>query len=283
MTEQYISKKELNTTEYDAVMLLDQYNSRIILSECAGKKERAIARLRELGSEKSLGKIIYFANIEDKNLFQREGFVEEGIIEDYFKGDDAYCLSYFNDPQRQNSAEEGRENKIIEKALQEQPFGMEGKASEYTLRLAKPRDAGDIAKLIDRVFDTYPTPMNNEEYIKKVMDNEVRLVVAESKDGSIASVASAEMKKNLGNAEITDCATLEEHRGKGLMSHLIGYLEKQLTEEGFIVLYSLARALSPAVNIVLRRSGYKYTGRMVKNCNIMGKFEDMNIWVKKLQ
>lgn len=282
MATQYLTEQKINGNGYDADVSLDPYNSRIILSKCAGHKERAIERLIELCAGEQLGKIIYFANKGDKDIFQREGFVEEGIIENFYKGEDAYCLSYFYDPKRKYNEDKSKEDEIITKALQTQSQDTKGKSNDYLIRIGQSQDVEAIANLFAKVFDTYPTPMNDEKYIKKVLDNKIRFVVAEDKEGFLASVASADMKKDLGNAEITDCATKQEHRGRGLMSQLVWYLEKQLTHEGFRTLYSLARALSPGVNIVFRRGGYDYTGRMVKNCNIMGKFEDMNIWVKKL-
>jgi hypothetical protein len=68
--------------------------------------------------------------------------------------------------------------------------------------------------------------------------------------------------------------------GKGVLSQLIYHLEQELADKGFITLFSLSRALSSGINIALSKHGYDYTGRLVNNCNIMGRFEDMNIRVK---
>ena len=47
-------------------------------------------------------------------------------------------------------------------------------------------------------------------------------------EGKIVSAASAEMNHFYHNAEITDCATLPEHRKFGLLKQLILKLEEEL-------------------------------------------------------
>jgi len=56
----------------------------------------------------------------------------------------------------------------------------------------------------------------------------------------------------------------------------------ELKNKGYIIVYSIARALSYGMNIVFAKQNYIYGGRLINNCNIMGKFEDMNIWFKEL-
>lgn len=68
-----------------------------------------------------------------------------------------------------------------------------------------------------------------------------------------------------------------------MTDELVHHLEQELKIKGFITLFSLSRALSTGINIVFSKHGYEYTGRLVNNCNIMGRFEDMNIWVKSLR
>jgi putative beta-lysine N-acetyltransferase len=84
------------------------------------------------------------------------------------------------------------------------------------------------------------------------------------------------------NAEMTDCATYPEYRGKGILSNIINELELELKNRNFITLYSLSRAINIGINMVLCKHEYKYSGRLLKNCNICGAFEDMNIWTKRI-
>jgi hypothetical protein len=72
-------------------------------------------------------------------------------------------------------------------------------------------------------------------------------------------------------------------RGKGYLNQLIFALERDLKASGFRTSFSLARARSFGMNLVLSKRGYDYSGRHINNCRIMNGFEDMNIWVKRLQ
>ena len=58
--------------------------------------------------------------------------------------------------------------------------------------------------------------------------------------GKIVSAASAEVNTFYKNAELTDCATLKEHRKYGLMKIILQELERELTEQGIYCAYSIA-------------------------------------------
>jgi hypothetical protein len=47
-------------------------------------------------------------------------------------------------------------------------------------------------------------------------------------------------------------------------------------------LFSIARALSPAINITFGDAGYTFGGTLINNTNISGRIESMNIWYKQL-
>ena len=67
-----------------------------------------------------------------------------------------------------------------------------------------------------------------------------------------------------------------------MLSSIILSLEVALAHQRIKTLYSLSRAMSYGMNIILSRNNYQYAGRMIKNCNIMGDFEDLNLWVKSI-
>jgi putative beta-lysine N-acetyltransferase len=148
------------------------------------------------------------------------------------------------------------------------------------LREAVEADIPEISALYEKVFKTYPIPLNQPQYVELLMDKDYLFMVI-THEGTNISCALADINYQLSNAEITDCASLPEYRGQGLMFAVIGALEKEVQSRGIKCLYSIARALSPGMNTVFKKLGYTYTGRLVNNCNIFGKFEDMNLWVKK--
>ena len=114
------------------------------------------------------------------------------------------------------------------------------------------------------------------------MERNVLYRAVKDETGRIVSAASAEVDDKHSNAELTDCATEPEQRGKGLMFHILSALEADLRERGIMTAYSLARARSVGMNRVFHRLRHEYSGRLVNNCDIYGQFEDMNIWVKRL-
>lgn len=263
-----------------ASIYIDSHNKRLKMQDYEGRVDQLQNHLIPLCRQHDLGKII--CTVSEKNLkeFLENKYVAEGTIEGFFKGEAGWCVSYFVDEKRSRNENTENENLIVNKA-KEFKNQFNSKSDVFDIRTAAEDDAESIADLFQKVFKTYPTPMNSPEYIMKTMTTHVLFKMA-LVEGSLASVASADMNNKLQHAEITDCATLEEYRGRGLLSELIHELEQELINRKFITLFSLCRALSEGMNIVLSKHGYDYTGRLVNNCNIMGRFEDMNIWVKKL-
>jgi hypothetical protein len=49
------------------------------------------------------------------------------------------------------------------------------------------------------------------------------------------------------------------------------------------IAYTIARSLSYPVNSLFSRAGYSFGGTLVKNTNICGSFESMNVWYKALE
>jgi putative beta-lysine N-acetyltransferase len=82
--------------------------------------------------------------------------------------------------------------------------------------------------------------------------------------------------------EMTDFATLSGHRRQGLASCLLKAMENEMIQQGLKTAYSIARSLSPAMNITFVKNGYKYGGTLGNNTNIAGRIESMNIWYKHL-
>lgn len=206
----------------------------------------------------------------------------EGIYKGYFLGEDAFCMALYFDVERRTSDDWLEEDRILGQvqrlpAKQERPEVPDG----FTLRHAGETDAGRLSALYGGIFHTYPTPMADPEYVRKVLREGTVFYVIEQAD-SLVSAASAEIDGQYRNAEITDCATLPDYRKHGLMRLLIGALEEELVARNIRCAYSLSRALSFGMNAALRQLGYRYGGRLTKNCSIYTKFEDMNLWNKTL-
>ncbi len=227
-----------------------------------------------------LGKIIMVAGESDwQPLFSR-GFCLEALHPTFFSGKPGYHLSKFSSAERRNSlhwdAAENILKQVRQLSAQYKPLPM-----DYQIRTADIGDIPQLVSLYSSVFHSYPTPMDDPQYIEKAIHTNMhfKIVLAQ---GKIASAASLDLDMDTNSAELTDCATLPDYRGQSLMSHLVSHLEVAARSIGLTTVYTIARATSFGINAIFFRHGYSYYGRFINNCDICGRFEDMNLWSKKL-
>lgn len=229
-------------------------------------------------------KVIIYAKYRDVAAFQDLGYLLEGRIDGFFAGRHAYLLAKFLTPERQTSREKQRADDILHlsltKAVYQKPYQL---PCGFVMRVAGSADAEPLARLYRSIFPLYPTPIGDPEYIKNNMAQGTNLYALVEKDGEIVCAASAEIDRIGKSAELTDCATIPELQGRGLLQALFVELEEQLAARGVYYLYTLTRAVSAGMNITAAKMGYVYRGRLINNCVISTGFEDMNIWVKPLR
>lgn len=101
-------------------------------------------------------------------------------------------------------------------------------------------------------------------------------------EGQLVSLASSEMDVDSKNVELTDFATLPEFRGNSFAGRLLRRMEKEMKTRNILTAYTIARAVSPGMNITFSKAGYDYRGTLINNTNISGQIESMNVWYKHL-
>jgi len=143
-----------------------------------------------------------------------------------------------------------------------------------------------IADIYKKVFNTYPFPIYDHEYIASTMDDNF-IYFSIQKNGKIVAMSSSEMDIDHQNVEMTDFATLPEYQGKGFALYLLFKMEDEMRKKDIKTVYTIARAISYGVNIIFAKMGYKYGGTLYNNTNISagcasGNFESMNVWYKYL-
>lgn len=265
---------------------IDYTNSRMKIIKFESISVSSIKRLIHFAAGERLGKIICNCETENIKNFIQAGFCLEGRIDGYFKGRDAFCMSYFVSSRRKicSDGDREKENALLIKSLDiSNTFIYDSNNLRYHIRDAAESDIKEMAELFSNVFFTYPSPVYDEEYLKQTMMKKKVLYKAAVYNEKIIGIASADMDKENLNAEITDCATYPKYRGKGVLANIIYFLESDLENMGFITLYSLSRATNIGINFALSKHGYSYRGRLINNCDICGGFEDMNIWVKSFK
>ncbi len=274
---------EIEDDSYSASVYIDYYNKRLKISDYqATDYQKMIKRFSWIAEANQFDKIFVKTKSEDFQEFLSRGYVMEGVLRYYFSGEDAYVLSRFSSEERIHSDCLIEEGVIVEDII----YGSKKKevkplSESFEIRTATLDDIPQLVYIYRSVFETYPSPLANPDYIKSAMGRDVIFKLA-FEDGMPIAAASAEILKKHSNAEMTDCATIPAAQGRGIMQHLLADLENVVREKGIKTAYTLARAQSIGMNKSFFRLRYEYSGRLINNCDIFGQFEDLNIWVKKL-
>lgn len=269
------------TSEINSMLYVDETNKRIkMLGGKAAIQEVASAAIK-MAESKGFGKIWGFVSSEEAGQLAELGFVREGELEGYYRAGAGIGIAYYLSPERAISQRTFEEDAIVRLSEEKATQAASQSPADYTFRAATSADTQRISDVLCQVFSSYPTPIDSAQAIADAMARSAFFMLAEYQ-GEIISVMSADIDLEHLVAEMTDCATLPEHRGKGLMQELLQQMEIEMRQRGLRALFTLARATSQAMNIAFARQEYQYRGRFINNCHIAGDWEDMNIWVKSL-
>ena len=274
--------KSIKTLDYSVLLYLDFFNERLRVDNYRGNMSMILQELNEILDKNSFTKVIFFARPEHWQQLLAKGFELEAIIKGFFNGTDNYVMTCYKEIERRTNKYWIQEDTILQTIQEKKQNRMEAMIPDhYHFRKATSSDAKKLAELYSRVFAIYPTPMNVPEYVKRMIEAGTIFYIVES-NKQIVSAASADINQLFHHAELTDCATLPEHRKYGLMKKLLIHLEADLKNSRIFCAFSIARALSFGMNAAFYQLGYQYNGRLTNNCYIFDKLEDMNVWVKDL-
>jgi hypothetical protein len=67
----------------------------------------------------------------------------------------------------------------------------------------------------------------------------------------------------------------------GFAGTLLHAKEAHMKNEGIVLAYTIARAISRPINTTLAVVEYQFGGLLPNNTNICGSLESMNVWYKK--
>lgn len=273
----------LSTSSITVDLVCDYFNNRLLVKNYSGVMEEIVSSIDLFIGKHQIQKAIIFAYQKDLQALYAKGFIVEAIINKFFNGADAYYAVKYYSNDRRTSLAWMKEDEILFNVSQyeKEPLSKHLPA-EYQLIKAAKNDSEALSELYQAVFNIYPTPLNNPSYIRETMNQKCIYYFIKHKDRMI-SAAAADLNLSNRNAEITDCATLPSYRKLGCMKMLVTNLEKELMNQHIYHVYSIARALSFGMNKCLHQLGYTYSGRLMNNCYIFNKLEDMNVWVRDLK
>ncbi|WP_070001143.1 putative beta-lysine N-acetyltransferase [Cellulosilyticum sp. I15G10I2] len=257
------------------------YNNRIYLMAYNDKDEDHITNwLDLLANNRGYSKII--AKLPHKIVpkFIQSGFTKEGEIQGYYKGcSTCFLLSKYLDANRLEVKDKLLIDNVIEVAKSKKYKDLPPLKPEFSIRQMTQADAENMAKVYQEVFETYPFPICDAEYIKQTMITHVKYFGV-TYQGELIGLSSCEMNKEEQNVEMTDFAILPKARNYKLAKQLLHEMEKAMQEAQMKTFYTIARATSYAMNATFSSMGYSFGGTLYNNTQIAGQIESMNLWYK---
>jgi len=260
-----------------------RYNDRIYLMKLAPMpSDNHPHQLIDLAEKNKYSKI--FAKVPERRaqIFFDAGFLEEARIPAFYSGREAAVfMGFYLKSERSIEADPDRIEEIISIALAKETEDLSKINDSPRVRACDEGDAEALVNIYKDIFATYPFPIHDPDYILGTMKSNVDYFGIES-DGKLVAVSSAEMDKHSSNVEMTDFATLIDYRGYGYAKYLLARMDVEMKKKNIKTAYTIARSMSPGMNITFSKAGYQFGGRLKNNTHISGNIESMNIWYKSL-
>jgi len=227
-----------------------------------------------------------FVKVPDplSQTFLNNGYMTEAIVPGLYNGqEDGLFMKYYLSEDKSVPIDQEANQAVLEAALAKhsecsKQFEL---PDDFTCRIAKPFDAPLMAKLYEEVFDSYPFPITDSNYLKDSMSSNV-VYFGIWRRGELVALSSCEMYPLDECVEMTDFAVSPAYRGYGFSYYLLQQMEKTMKDYGMKTAYTIARSTSYGMNNTFSRSGYQYCGLLPQNTQIGGQIEDMNVWFKSL-
>lgn len=271
---------------HNALIQHGPLSNRIYLMKLKNARPKILVpAMDKLAQSNGYTKIVAKIPVCKAAIFLESGYQQEADVPGFYQGQEAALfLGRYLDPDRQKEASLLNIENIIDVAQEKDKRLPDSDTlpSGAVLRWCIPNDVKKISELYREVFPSYPFPIDNPDYITETMLNHIVYFGIEMNQQLIA-LSSAEMDTVSKNVEMTDFATLPEYRGNNFSGLLLAAMEKDMSSRGIQTAYTIARAISPGMNITFAKAGYIYGGRLINNTNISGQIESMNVWHKSLQ
>jgi putative beta-lysine N-acetyltransferase len=275
-------RDKIEKTTSGSVIQHGDSNDRVYLIKTATDDYPSIIdKINHLAGENGYGKI--FAKIPVWMLpgFMADGFIIEAHVPGMNKGTEAvFFVSKFLNSDRLLDIETDKLRELSQTLKTRYKVVREEISTDYKVKELRRADAERIASVFSKVFATYPFPINDPGYIAETFSHGTRYFGIENGAGKLIAVSSAEVDMESKNAEMTDFAVSKDYRGKKLSVILLMEMERYMKKAGVKTLFTIARLKSLPMNKTFLRLGYRYSGTLIKNTNIAGNIESMNVLYK---
>ncbi len=262
------------------------YSNRIYLMKLAPQDLPDLTeQLETLAQREKYTKIFAKVPQNAARPFLEEGYQQEAFIPGFYKGKtDALFLGKYLDEKRATPADPNALKEVLALAQSKAEKQPEQRPLPDGLELIPccQEHADEMSNIYKEVFPSYPFPIHDPGYLRETMQSHIDYFGI-LKAGKLIALSSSEMDLASANVEMTDFATLPPHRGQGLARILLQRMEEAMHTRGMHTAYTIARALSPGMNITFAQMGYQFSGALINNTQISGSIESMNIWYKPLR
>lgn len=262
-----------------AVVQHGHHNNRIYVMHLNTQDNGSlILKLDNMAIENGYGKI--FAKIPATcwEAFESAGYNKEAVVPGFFRGttDGLFIAKFFSEDRQKTS-----KPLCVDRMESISSSDPRTDSSASPIVVCSPADAEELGKIYEQAFESYPFPIHQPEYLKRMMSKNVFYFGIHVKKKIIA-VAAAEIDSANQTCEMTDFATLPEFRGCGLAGSLLRRLDEEARTCGVKTAYTIARADSQGMNRVFKKKEYRYAGRLTQNSQIGGRIRSMTVWYKHL-
>ncbi len=257
-------------------------NDRIYLLKLnTGDIPEIFSYLTDLAYSNKYSKIICKTPKSYAPAFFANGFIMEAYIPGFYRQEeDMFLVSKFLSSDRILNIETN-ELELLSNLLENTKPKEQSLNRKFSFRELTKDDTWEITNIFKTVFKTYPFPVHEEAYIRQTMEDNVRYF-GSFHQNKLTAIASSEIDYQSENAEMTDFATHPDYKGNNLASQLLNIMEAEMKKGKIKTLYTIARLKSIPMNLTFIRNNYEYSGTLIKNTNISGDIESMNIYYKQL-
>lgn len=242
-----------------------------------------LSYLNDLAVRLNYSKIFAKIPAYAREKFEQAGYQVEAEIPRFYAGEeDGFFMARYYQAARRIDPEADQVREVLEVARNKAvSTDVAPQNDDYEYRLAQPADCAQMARLYRQVFASYPFPIHDQDYLAETMANNL-LYAGVWKKGVLLALASAEIDYAGSNAELTDFATDPDWQGHGFANLLLHQLETEMRTSGIKTCFTIARATSFSMNVCFAKNGYRFSGTLIKNTQISGGLESMNVWYKHI-
>jgi putative beta-lysine N-acetyltransferase len=242
-----------------------------------------ITALDDMALKNGYGKI--FAKIPESSwdAFKSAGYIKEAVVPGFFTGTiNGFFIAKYFCPKRQKAQSNETLFRLARQTRGKSTSGTDGTRRPIrSVVSCKPSDVAEMSVIYQKIFQSYPFPIQKPAYLNRMMRKGVRYYCIRIK-GRIKAVAAAEIDWTNKNVEMTDFATNPKWQGLGLAGMLLNHMDRKARELGIETAYTIARAESKGMNAVFQNNGYIYAGLLKNNTQICGSIQSMTVWYKHL-